>query len=146
MSKAVDKTNWRLRSALHLVTQLPDDPTDALRVLDYAREIVEKIIMPGDVQPARRLAAVDGGLDFIHRLDGAERSIVALIEPHERHARHLSDYLLRDFVPDVVHALFIIVVGGRFEAYLRREGLLRRFHAALAISSSQNAEPFGRAW
>lgn len=32
------------RLALHLVAQLPDDPHRARRVLDYARELVDKFL------------------------------------------------------------------------------------------------------
>lgn len=42
---------WVRRHALHLASQLPDDPEDALAVLAYARELVE--FMSRDHQPTR---------------------------------------------------------------------------------------------
>jgi hypothetical protein len=47
----------RRRTALHIAAQLPEDRDDALKVLDYAREIVEKFL---SADQSVRLASVDG--------------------------------------------------------------------------------------
>lgn len=43
------------RQALEIVCQLPDDPIEALKVLDYARETVERLMAEETVQPSLRL-------------------------------------------------------------------------------------------
>lgn len=50
--------NWRRRSALHLAAQLPDNPDDALKVLEYAQEIVRKFLSTDAIQSTRRLSLV----------------------------------------------------------------------------------------
>ena len=36
--------NWHRRHALQIATQLPEDTGDALLVLDFARQLVEKFL------------------------------------------------------------------------------------------------------
>lgn len=43
---------WHRRHALHLAAQLPENPEDALMVLDCARELVEKFLAPSFSAPA----------------------------------------------------------------------------------------------
>jgi uncharacterized radical SAM superfamily protein len=38
---------WQRRQALQIAAMLPDDPNDALQVLSYARELVEKFLQGG---------------------------------------------------------------------------------------------------
>lgn len=40
----VKSENWRKRHAVQVVAMLPDDPVDALAVLEYARELVENFL------------------------------------------------------------------------------------------------------
>lgn len=37
--------NWRRRHAIQIAAQLPEDPNDALAVLDYARQLVEGFLL-----------------------------------------------------------------------------------------------------
>lgn len=45
---------WLRRQAVQLAAQLPEDPADARRVLDLARDVLDKFMAP---------AHVDGGSD-----------------------------------------------------------------------------------
>jgi len=47
VSKSKPKKDWRRTAALHLAAQLPDDPQDALQVLEYAKELVNGFLMKG---------------------------------------------------------------------------------------------------
>jgi hypothetical protein len=42
---------WRRRHALTLASMLPDDPEDAVLVLDAARDIVERFMRPEPTDP-----------------------------------------------------------------------------------------------
>ncbi len=46
--------NWRRRHAIQIAAQLPENPDDALAVLDYARQLVEGFLRDG---PPRLLEA-----------------------------------------------------------------------------------------
>lgn len=55
--------NWKRRHAVQIAAQLPEDPKDALRVLELARELVETFLSEADNQPVRArrpLVAVSG--------------------------------------------------------------------------------------
>lgn len=56
-SGMIMKNDPRRRTALHLAAQLPEDVNDALKVLEYAKELVEKYLSPD--QPTSRRAADD---------------------------------------------------------------------------------------
>lgn len=43
--------NWHRRQALALASQLPDNANDALLVIEATREIVERFLMPKQVEP-----------------------------------------------------------------------------------------------
>lgn len=43
------------RQALEIICQLPDDPIEALKVLEYARETVERLMAEEPSLPALRL-------------------------------------------------------------------------------------------
>lgn len=44
---------WRRRQAVQLAAQLPDDPQDALAILEYVRSLVENFLMaPQEPQEA----------------------------------------------------------------------------------------------
>lgn len=47
---------WKRRAAIQIVSQLPEETADALRVLDFARELVEEFLAEEPRQP--RLRAV----------------------------------------------------------------------------------------
>ena len=58
--------NWHRRHAIQIAAQLPEEPADALLVLDLARELVEKFLVvqtapqgrqEARLLPFRRLAA-----------------------------------------------------------------------------------------
>jgi len=38
---------WKKRQALHLAAQLPENPQDALAVLDHARDLVTRFLLAG---------------------------------------------------------------------------------------------------
>lgn len=44
-------SNWHKRHALTLASQLPDNISDALLVIEATREIVEQFLMPKQVDP-----------------------------------------------------------------------------------------------
>lgn len=48
---------WQRRHAIHIVSELPDDPQDALAVLRLAIEVVERFLMPQE-RPAAPLTLV----------------------------------------------------------------------------------------
>lgn len=50
--------NWQRRHALHLASLLPDNPEDAILVLQYAREAVEKFFLPKEDPPGVQDGAV----------------------------------------------------------------------------------------
>jgi len=41
-----DPLAWQRRHAIHIVSELPDDPQDALAVLQLAIEVVERFLVP----------------------------------------------------------------------------------------------------
>ena len=41
-----DRDMWRRRHAVQIAAQLPDDPQDAIAVLDHAKSLVEKFLAP----------------------------------------------------------------------------------------------------
>lgn len=41
-----DPLAWQRRHAIHIVAELPDDPQDALAVLQLAIEVVERFLAP----------------------------------------------------------------------------------------------------
>lgn len=45
--------DWRRRTAIQIAAQLPDNPDDALVVLDYARELVGFLARPADDEERR---------------------------------------------------------------------------------------------
>lgn len=47
-----ESQGWQRRHAIHIVSELPEDPQDALMVLHLAIEVVEQFLLPQD-----RLAA-----------------------------------------------------------------------------------------
>jgi hypothetical protein len=49
---------WQRRHAIHVVSQLPDDPEDALAVLRFATVIVERFLMAPQEPLARPLSLV----------------------------------------------------------------------------------------
>jgi hypothetical protein len=53
-------SDWRRRHAVQIVAQLPDDPEDAMRVLDFARELVRGFLSPprSDEQPGQTVVAL----------------------------------------------------------------------------------------
>jgi hypothetical protein len=51
--------NWRRRQAVQIVAQLPEDPEDALAVLELARSLVESfLIVPQPTLALDRAASV----------------------------------------------------------------------------------------
>jgi hypothetical protein len=51
--------SWQRRHALHLASQLPDDPAEALIVLSFAKQIVENFLTPSKEEvPPRAEGAV----------------------------------------------------------------------------------------
>lgn len=48
---------WQRRHAIHIVSELPDDPDDALMVLRLAIEVVERFLAPQE-RPAPALTLV----------------------------------------------------------------------------------------
>jgi hypothetical protein len=53
-----DSELWLKRMALQVVMQLPDDTGDALRVLAYARHLVEGFLSEDDIEGKKPAAAV----------------------------------------------------------------------------------------
>lgn len=53
-----DDQAWQRRHAIHVVSQLPDDPQDALAVLRFAVEVVERFLVAPQVALARPLSFV----------------------------------------------------------------------------------------
>ena len=49
----MDEGNWTKRAAIQIAAQLPEDPRDALEVLDYARDLVENWLI-GAKKPIHR--------------------------------------------------------------------------------------------
>lgn len=49
---------WQRRHAIHVVSQLPDDPEDALAVLRFAIEVVERFLVAPQEPLARPLSLV----------------------------------------------------------------------------------------
>ena len=47
------ESDWRRRQALMLVSQLPDNPADALAILDLVRELVVSFLQGGAPEPAK---------------------------------------------------------------------------------------------
>lgn len=47
--------DFRRRVALHIATQLPEDTTDALLVLDYARDLVLRFLV--EAEPSTKVTA-----------------------------------------------------------------------------------------
>ena len=41
----MEEGNWTKRLAIQIAAQLPENPRDALEVLDYARDLVENWLM-----------------------------------------------------------------------------------------------------
>jgi hypothetical protein len=58
---------WHRRHALQIAAQLPDDPKDALIVLDHARRLVEEFLrtdaVPGNGNPTLRLVELPRKID-----------------------------------------------------------------------------------
>lgn len=52
-----DCLGWQKRHAIHIVSELPDDPQDALTVLRLATEVVERFLCPQE-RPAPALSLV----------------------------------------------------------------------------------------
>jgi hypothetical protein len=50
---AIAHHDWRRRSALMLASQLPDNPADALVILDLVRELVVSFLQGGAPEPAK---------------------------------------------------------------------------------------------
>lgn len=59
---AKNKNDWRRRAALSIATQLPEDCADAVKVLEYAREIVDKFLCEDQHVP--RLASANSALSM----------------------------------------------------------------------------------
>jgi hypothetical protein len=49
---------WHRRQAITLASQLPDNPADALMVLQAARELVETFLQPDTPEPAKATAKI----------------------------------------------------------------------------------------
>jgi len=49
----LSEVDWRRRHALTLASQLPDDPADALVILDLVRELVVSFLQAGAPEPAK---------------------------------------------------------------------------------------------
>jgi hypothetical protein len=47
------ESDWRRRQALMLASQLPDNPADALAILDLVRELVVSFLQGGAPKPAK---------------------------------------------------------------------------------------------
>jgi hypothetical protein len=45
--------NWHRRHAVQVVCSLPDDSADALRILDFARELVVGFLSGDALEPAK---------------------------------------------------------------------------------------------
>lgn len=72
--------NWQRRQGLQIAAMLPDDPNDALQVLDFARELVEKYLQ------APKVAAPPGDhavLDF-RDSSSPSRSAKSRVNPSSR--------------------------------------------------------------
>lgn len=52
-----ENSGWQRRHAIHIVSELPEDPQDALAVLRLAVEVVERFLIPQD-RPAPALSLV----------------------------------------------------------------------------------------
>jgi hypothetical protein len=50
---------WHRRHALQIAAQLPDDPSDALIVLEHARKLVEEFLLAGPSGGKHLLRIVD---------------------------------------------------------------------------------------
>jgi hypothetical protein len=46
----MDKDAWRRRQAIQIAAQLPEEPEDALAILEHAKDLVEKFLSPRDAQ------------------------------------------------------------------------------------------------
>ena len=56
---------WHRRHAIHIVSELPEEPQDALAVLRLAIEVVERFLVPQDRSvPALSLVAASRGLSL----------------------------------------------------------------------------------
>lgn len=51
---------WLKRQAIQVAMQLPDDKTEALRVLDYARQLVTEFLSSDDKQPGAAVVPLFG--------------------------------------------------------------------------------------
>lgn len=49
---------WQRRHAIQIVAQLPENTADALLVLEFAKELVERFLAPGD-QRLRLVSSAD---------------------------------------------------------------------------------------
>jgi hypothetical protein len=48
-----NESDWRRLHAIHLASQLPEDPADCLVILDLAREIVVTFLQTGVPEPGK---------------------------------------------------------------------------------------------
>lgn len=67
---------WQRRHAIHIVSELPDDPADALAVLRFATEVVERFLLPQEPvpRPAPVLSLVAASLSLALNETGSPAS------------------------------------------------------------------------
>lgn len=65
------RIDWRRRQALQIASQLPEDPKDALAVLDHAKTLVERFL--GECEPNQEAPRL--------RLASAKRLRIAPVSP-----------------------------------------------------------------
>lgn len=93
-------SSWQKRQAIQIAAQLPDNPRDALAVLEYAKEIVDKFLSPNGEQAGGLRGRAAPVLSFFQ--SGSHRSgqpiLDAKIEPIEGQAGKSLDEKDGNFV------------------------------------------------